>query len=103
MADEAYYKDGDIIGKARKGIMQQLDILQDMVREYRSREIQVTQYHIENMTDMGLRKEEFINMAIMRVNLHDIMTIAANAQRVLQNIENDAFVGKALIDVIKYV
>jgi len=74
-----------------------------MVREYRSREIRATQYHIENMTDMGLRKEEISNMAIMRANLHDIMTIAANAQRVLQNIENDAFVGKALIDVIKYV
>ncbi len=101
MADEAFYKDGDMIGKARKGIKQQMDMLQDMLREYRSEEIRTARYNIENMTDMGLRKEEISNMAAMRANLHDIMTIAENAQRVFQDIENDAFEGKAQIDDIK--
>jgi hypothetical protein len=103
MADEAFYKDMDIVGRARDEIKHQIDILQDMVREYRSGEIPNCLYHIEHMTDMGLRREEIGNMRVMRDNLHDLMTIAANAGRVLEAIAEEAKEGKAQIDDVKYI
>ena len=103
MADEAFYRDGDIVYKARDNIKQQIEMLQSLLREYRSGEIPNCLYNIEHMTDMGLRREEISNMKIMRSNLHDLMTVAANAGRTFEAIAEEAKEGKAQIDNVKYV
>ena len=103
MADEAFYRDGDIVYKARDNIKQQIEMLQSLLREYRSGEIPNCLYNIEHMTDMGLRKEEISNMAVMRANLHDIMTIAANAERVFEIIAEEAKEAKSQIDNVRYI
>lgn len=103
MADEAYYKDIDAIGKARDGIKKHLETLQVLVDEYRASDIPTAIRFLNTMDDKGLLVEQDENVRLMKANIADVQKMAINAQRVFEDLARAAAIAKQDLDAARHL